>query len=278
MSTEERLAALYAELRRLGLPCLVMGGHAVRFYGIDRTTIDFDFHLALEPEAWDGILGVFGRSPLLGTAEEAHSWRPADFRRFVIGRLPDGRDELLECWRRNHLLRPFPELYARRAEGLYGGTTVAFLSLADLIRSKETEREDDWRDVALLEEVADDRRLTAAQDAEGATLALRELRSRRGFERAKDSGLFSRREVVAAAARAPGTALAAAFLSPCVKGNVQWPPDTAPSVLEVGTSLAKVSPGSARHLALVEAVRRLYRQAAMAADRADKEAAPRQTR
>ena len=34
--------------------------------------------------------------------------------------------------------------------------------------------------------------------------------------------------------------------------------------------LRKVSPGSARHLALVEAVRRLYKQAAMAAGRADK--------
>jgi hypothetical protein len=35
-------------------------------------------------------------------------------------------------------------------------------------------------------------------------------------------------------------------------------------------------PGSSRHLALVEAVRRLYKQKAMAADRADKEAARRE--
>jgi hypothetical protein len=35
-----------------------------------------------------------------------------------------------------------------------------------------------------------------------------------------------------------------------------------------------VTPGSARHLALVEAVRRLYRREAMEADRADKEASP----
>lgn len=34
---------------------------------------------------------------------------------------------------------------------------VAFLGIDDLIRSKETEREDDWRDVALLEEIADER-------------------------------------------------------------------------------------------------------------------------
>jgi hypothetical protein len=34
--------------------------------------------------------------------------------------------------------------------------------------------------------------------------------------------------------------------------------------------LRKVAPGSSRHLALVEAVRRLYKQAAIDADRADK--------
>ena len=272
MSGEERLAALYAEMVELGLPCMVMGGHAVRFYGIDRTTVDFDFHLALEPEAWKGLLDVFARSALLAGAREAHSWRPADFRRFAIGRLPDGREEMLECWRRNHLLRPFPELLARREKGAYGGGTVAFLGLSDLIRSKETEREDDWRDLALLEEIADDRRLAAAGNPEAAARALGELRSRRGFDAARAAGLFSRSELVAEAAREPGNVLAAAFLAPWVKGDVRWPGDTAPPVLEVGTSLAKVAPGSARHLALVEAVRRLYRRSAMAADRADKEA------
>jgi hypothetical protein len=271
VNAEERLAGLYREMVGLGLPCLVMGGHAVRFYGIDRTTIDFDFHVALEPGAWAGMLDVLGRSPLLAAAREAHSWRPSDFRRFVIGHLPDGRDELLECWRRNHLLPPFPELFARREEGRYGGATLAFLGLSDLIRSKETEREDDWRDVALLEEIADERRLAAGP--EGATEALRQLRSRRGFERARTAGLFSRSDLVAAAARAPASVLAAAFLAPWVGGDVTWP-EQAASILEVGSSLARVVPGSARHLALVEAVRRLHRRAAMEADRADKEVSP----
>jgi hypothetical protein len=74
----------------------------------------------------------------------------------------------LECWRRNHLLAEFTKLYAGRAEGLYGGRTVAFLGLSDLLH------------------------------------------------------------------------------------------------------LSKVDPGSSRHLALVEAVRRLYKRDAMDADRQDK--------
>jgi hypothetical protein len=58
-----------------------------------------------------------------------------------------------------------------------------------------------------------------------------------------------------------------------VGGDVTWP-EQAASILEVGSSLARVVPGSARHLALVEAVRRLHRRAAMEADRADKEVSP----
>ena len=52
MTSDERLAALYAAIRELGLPCLVMGGHAVRFYGVDRTTIDYDMHLSVDAKVW----------------------------------------------------------------------------------------------------------------------------------------------------------------------------------------------------------------------------------
>ena len=46
MTGEERLAEIVAALEAVGLPCLVLGGHAVRFYGFQRNTIDFDLHLA----------------------------------------------------------------------------------------------------------------------------------------------------------------------------------------------------------------------------------------
>ena len=45
---------------------------------------------------------------------EGTTWRPTEFRRFVVGTLPDGREERLEFWRHNHLLGPFEELWARR--------------------------------------------------------------------------------------------------------------------------------------------------------------------
>jgi hypothetical protein len=273
VTSDERLAALYTELRELGVPCLVMGGHAVRFHGVDRNTIDYDFHLALAADEWTGLHVLLRRSRSLTAAREEPSWRPADFRRFSIGRLPDGRDELFECWRRNHLLRPFEELHAARAEGPYGGRTVAFLGLADLIRSKETEREDDWRDVALLEEIADARNLASASSPRDAAAALRQLRSRRGYDAARARGLLAQREALVAAAGAPVNVMAAAFLAPHAPRELAWPAQEDASLLELADALRRVAPASPRHLALVEAVRRLYRRAAMEADRADKEAA-----
>jgi len=77
VSLEERLARLYAELLRLGLPCLVMDAHAVRYHAVDRSTVDFDFHLALEPEAWTKLADVLRRSPPLATAREDQAGVPA---------------------------------------------------------------------------------------------------------------------------------------------------------------------------------------------------------
>ena len=115
-----------------------MGGHAVRFYGLSRNTIDFDLHLA--PDSWAELSPRLAGTPLFAgkLVLEGPSWRPNSFRRFLIGRLSDGREEWLEFWCENHLLPSFSELYARREQGLYGGRFLSFLALPDLIKSKET--------------------------------------------------------------------------------------------------------------------------------------------
>jgi hypothetical protein len=154
-----RLAEVVSELELVGVSCLVMGGHAVRFYGLSRQTNDVDLHVA--PDPWDDLPARLARTNLFTdqAVEEGPSWRPGAFRRFRIGTLPDGRDEWLEFWRENHLLPPYNELLSRAERGPYGGREVTFLGLADLIRSKETERDTDWQDVAALEQFLDARLL-----------------------------------------------------------------------------------------------------------------------
>src|SRR4051794_35702743 len=120
-----------------------MGGHAARFYGISRNTIDYDLHLS--PRDWDTLPDRLATSPLFAGRPviEGPTWRPHAFRRFLLGPLDDGRDEWLEFWHHNHLLAPFAELVQRRELGSYGGRVLPFLGLPDLVRSKETERNSD---------------------------------------------------------------------------------------------------------------------------------------
>lgn len=198
MSPTARLLEVTDALTEAGLQLLIMGGHAVRHYGVDRNTFDFDFHVSADSAGQ--LEDQLRRTRLFsgGALKEGFSWRRDDFRRFQIGVLPDGREEWLEFWFRNHLLAPFPQLFERREEALESGRRLCFLSLPDLVRSKETERDDDL--------------LPFAPDA-------------------KVRGLDTTAEAV----------------------------------------LRQLQPGSARHLAIVEAVRLAYQRAAKAADHADKE-------
>lgn len=275
LNADERLAEICEAIVGSGMRVLVMGGHAVRFYGVERTTIDYDLHLT--GADWERLEEVLERAlSLPSPIVEGPSWRPRDFRRFVLGRLSDGREERLECWRQNHLLAPFSELYTRRSEGTYGGRTLAFLGLKDLIRSKETEREDDWRDIELLEEILDERLKAKATDAAGRIACLSELRSRRGFESALRTGLLEDRALVTRAGTLTSHPVPRAYLEPFshppLQGLSSSDDDRGSTMIDeiLRGPLRRVEPGSSRHLALVEAVRRLYKRSAMDADRKDK--------
>ncbi|MCI0335306.1 MAG: hypothetical protein L0228_19020 [Planctomycetes bacterium] len=270
MNSETRLAQILAALDQLGWSYLVMGGHAARYYGVSRNTLDYDLHLSL-PNWNDLDAGLRGCSLFAaGQLAEGPSWRPDDFRRFCIGRLADGREEWLEFWRRNHLLPPFDELYARREDGQYGGRLLPFLALPDLLRSKETERESDWQDIALLEEILDARNLARATDADSTVVALSQLRSRRGFRQALADDSLHQPNLVARAFQEAASPITRGWLLPALSGAQIEVPDGGVIGEILAGPLKKIPLGSNRHIALVEAIRRLYKQAAVAADRADK--------
>ena len=272
MNAESRLADVIAALDAVGLNCLVMGGHAVRYYGLNRNTVDFDLHLA--PDCWDELPRRLNQTTIFAgkTPVEGPSWRPNAFRRFQSGTLPDGREEWLEFWRGNHLLAPFADLFARRELGSYGGRTLPFFSLPDLIRSKETERESDWQDIEKLEEFHDARlQAAAAASPDALVAAIAAVRSRRGFERLLQQGQLADAAVITRALGCARSSITQAFLLPFAP-DAQLPPVPVPLEPVVLKNLRAERPGSRRHLILVEAVRRQYKMAAQAADRADKKA------
>jgi hypothetical protein len=272
VSPEERLAQIVTGLEAAGLSCLVMGGHAVRYYGLIRNTIDFDLHLA--PDAWDVLVQRLGQLSLFTGQSilEGPSWRPHAFRRFQIGRLPDGREEWLEFWRENHLLPPFAELLARCERGTYGGRELPFFALPDLMRSKETEREVDWQDIAALEEFHDARWLARVNaGALGVAEALAQMRSRRGFDGYLKGRHLANAVVVEQALSLTRLSIPQAYLLPFAP-KATPPAPGVPLEPIIVNRLRTVTAGSPLHLTLVEAVRRQYKLAAQAADRADKQA------
>jgi len=250
----------------------LMGGHAVRFYGLQRNTVDFDLHLA--PDRWDDLPQLLSRTSLYSGEgiPEGNSWRPHAFRRFQIGRLPDGREEWLEFWRTNHLLPGFVELYARRETGPYGGRLLDFLSLPDLIRSKETERFSDWQDVELLQEFLDARNLARVKDGSmDLSAALASLQSRVGLEAFLQAGHLSDAASVSLALQRTTFSVTQALLLPFTSGSSlsQTTPAVEPVIVK---RLRSTIPASPLHLTLVEVVRRQYQTYNQAVDRRDKEA------
>lgn len=272
MNPEERLAAIVHALEAVGLSCLILGGHAVRFYGLQRYTNDFD--LTLAPDGWDDLADRLARTGLFPDSGpiEGASWRPGAFRRFLLGNRADGREEWLEFWRGNHLLAPFAELFARREVGTYGGRPLAFLALPDLIRSKETERAKDWDDVSYLEEFLDARlhaRWLAGTLA--AVDALAQVRSRRGFDTYLAENRLADAAAIRTALERTTNPITQAFLLPWAPAAAAATP-VIPIEPVVERKLRSVAPASALHRSLVEVVRRQYKVFRQDRDRADKEA------
>jgi hypothetical protein len=268
VTADQQLARIVRLLREAGIDALVMGGHAVRYYGIDRNTIDFDLvtSIATPAELRTSMAAISG----LGSIREEAVWRKLDFARFEVGKLPDGRPQWLEFWLRNHLLDDFAGLKARAELGQYGGEMMPFLGLSDLMRSKETERESDWQDIAMLEEIRDDRYAAVSNTPEGLLQFLASLRSRRGMDVALERQLVSNREAVAQAAEVARHPATLAFLFPYVRNQLELP-GAVPLPTTLIQLLSTVVGGSPKHFAVVEIARREFKRAAMDRDRADKQ-------
>jgi hypothetical protein len=270
VTPDVRLAEVVSALEGVGVSCLVMGGHAVRFYGLSRHTNDVDLHVS--PDQWDDLASSLARTSLrAGQAIlEGPSWRPGAFRRFQIGTLPDGREEWLEFWRENHLLAPHHELRTRAECGLYGGREITFLGLPDLIRSKETERDADWQDVAVLEQFLDARGLARVRSGLAPTdEALALLRSQTGLLGYLEAGALTAQNAGAALARTTNPVTQTLLIPFAPDAPAQEP--VMPIEAVVLARLRTTPAASPLHLALVEVVRRRYIAFCKDVDRRDKE-------
>ena len=102
--------------------------------------------------------------------------------------------------------------------------------------------------------------------------AVSRVRSRRGFETLLQQGRLADRALVQQAIAVARLSITQAYLLPCIPDVQDLPPVNVSIEPVVLNGLRRQAPGSGLHLALVEVVRRQYKLAAQAADKADKEA------
>lgn len=91
MTPDTRLAEVVSELEAVGISCLVMGGHAVRFYGLARNTNDVDLHVS--PQQWSDLADRLARTNLFAgqAVNEGPSWRVFVRRRYILFRKDSDR-------------------------------------------------------------------------------------------------------------------------------------------------------------------------------------------
>jgi hypothetical protein len=136
--------------------------------------------------------------------------------------------------------------------------------------SKETERDADWMDVAVLERILDARHLARVQSG-SLTLAegLAALRSRSGLEGYLGHGLLPDPDAARAALRVATHPVTQATLLPFVP-TVEAAQPVLPIEPVIVHRLRTTAPASPLHLSLIEIVRRRYVQFRKDLDRADK--------
>lgn len=84
MNVVEHLVEIVSALNALQIPHLVMGGHAVRYYGFSRETNNHD--LCIPTDVGQNLAELLSKTSLFVSAPptEAPTWRGDDFRRFVL--------------------------------------------------------------------------------------------------------------------------------------------------------------------------------------------------
>jgi len=125
-----------------------MGGWAGIAYGLPRTTLDVDIFIRPTPENARKLVDALSEVGF-GIARELV---PDEILRHSVFMFAD--QIRVDIFTRPWGLPDFDSCNARRWEAEYEGVRIPFLGLDDLIRSKETGREQDRADVENLRNIA----------------------------------------------------------------------------------------------------------------------------
>lgn len=136
-----------SHLSQRGVEYLVIGGWAAIAHGLPRTTLDVDLFVRPTRENVQRLIGALADVGF-GTARELD---PDE----ILGRhaLLFSDQIRVDIFLRPWGLKDFQESWAARFETVFESVRIPFLGFDDLIRSKETNREQDQQDVEALRKI-----------------------------------------------------------------------------------------------------------------------------
>ena len=140
---------LCAQLRRHKVDFLVIGGWAVIAYGLPRTTLDVDIFIRPVRDNAERLIQALSEIGF-GIANEL---TPED----ILGKpvLIFADQIRVDIFTKPWGLNDFDACFAERWEADFEDSKIPFVSIKDLIRSKETGREQDAADLVSLRKIAE---------------------------------------------------------------------------------------------------------------------------
>lgn len=146
---QDPLLKVCALLNRHGARYLVVGGHALILHGMVRTTADVDILVEESDENYRSVIAALSELEDRAAAELA----PCDFVNNVVVKIADEVE--VDISRRAWKLS-YADAIPNALDVMIDGVRVPYVSLEDLIKSKETYREKDRLDVEQLRRLMGD--------------------------------------------------------------------------------------------------------------------------
>ena len=127
---------------------LVIGGWAAIAHGLPRTTLDVDLFIEPTPENVQRLINALSQVGF-GIARELTPGEILSRKAFLF------QDQIkIDLFTQPWRLESFEDAYARRWEADFDSTRIPFVSIEDLILTKQTGREQDQADLKSLRELA----------------------------------------------------------------------------------------------------------------------------
>jgi len=162
-----------------GVRCLLVGGQACVIYGAAEFSKDVDFLVMADAENFERIRKAASalKAEVIAVPPFEKKYLDEGLAIHLRGGVPGAEDFRIDLMSKMRGVGPFAELWERRTIVEGESFSINLMSVADLVRSKKTQREKDWPMIQRLVEVHYLNRRTGDAGPEEKKFWFREMRT-----------------------------------------------------------------------------------------------------